>query len=151
MRVGAVLIKNYANLLTNQKKFHVFFSKISSYGAIGGPVEKMWFFKWPQSHFWVIKTTLLGTNMISWKFRWKILTRTYPLSGPNIGMFRTNKMALFTCYLSHICISWKRCIWIMFKCFKLLLYMFITRVQSLGTRFRHQVGHRGYYKGGGHR
>ena len=81
----------------------------------------------------------------------KKLTRTYQLGVSNIEIFHANKMACFTCYLSHICISWKICTWIIFKCFKLLLYMFITRVQSLGTRFRHQVGHRGYYKGGGHR
>jgi enoyl-CoA hydratase/carnithine racemase len=30
-------------------------------------------------------------------------------------------------------------------------YMFERRMQSFGTRFRHQVGHRGSYRGGGHR
>ncbi len=34
-----------------------------------------------------------------------------------------------------------------FKDVKLLLYMFETRVQSFGTRFWNQVGHRGYYQG----
>jgi len=35
-----------------------------------------------------------------------------------------------------------------FKYVKLFVYMFERRMQSFGTRFRHQVGHWGYYRGG---
>ena len=47
------------------------------------------------------------------------MTKTYPLGAPNIETFRTNKMPLFTCYLSYIFKSestWMWNIWGMSNC-----------------------------------
>ncbi len=67
--------------------------------VLGGPAKKNAFFiKCPPNHFWVSQTTLLGVNMISWKFCWKKLTRTYPLGVSNIETFHANKKSHFACY-----------------------------------------------------
>ena len=79
------------------------------------------------------------------------MTRTHPLGAPNMEVFHANKMAHFTCYFEPIFQEPEHMHVDHFKYVKLCVYMFGRRMQSFETRFQHQVGHQGYYRGGGHR
>ena len=57
-------------------------------------------------------------------FQGKKMTRSAPLGVPTIEMSPANKMAHFTCYLSHICISQKTSKWITF-CVCYCLYIWV--------------------------
>ncbi len=52
-------------------------------GRGGVQPKKRDFFKWSQNHFWVVKSTLLNADMISWKLCKRKMTRTPPLGASN--------------------------------------------------------------------
>ncbi len=118
-------------------------SPLSGTSRGSGP-ENGHFFKWPPNHFWVFESTLLGVDMISWKFCKKKLTGTFLFGVSNIEPFRANKKFHFTCcfelsfqkpehmHMDHL------------KNVKLLIYMCERSMQSFRTRFQHQVCHWGY-------
>jgi hypothetical protein len=86
---------------------------------IGGPVEKTWFFQMAPIPCLSVQSCSIRCQYDILKVLLKKMTRTYPLGAPNIEIFRTNKMPLFTCYFSYIFKSestWMRNIWGMSNC-----------------------------------
>ena len=94
--------------------------KFDKFPRVGGPVEKnMIIFQMTTIPRLSVQSCSIRCQYDILKALLKKMTRTYPFGAPNIETFRTNKMLLFTCYLSYIFKSestWMWNIWGMSNC-----------------------------------
>ncbi len=125
--------------------------KIEEVTSLGGPQEKMWFFKIPPK-------PLLSALNCSTIYQYDILKiwlkKNWPFLAnepPKVSIF--SRGSLLTKMLTKSTIfqkSEKLLLVVHFKYVKLFLYIFERKVQSFGTKFWHQVGQHDRYSGGGH-